>query len=178
MGGFHVDFLPRPPRARSVAALLFVAGVIVAGAGALWVQSLRDEQAAISAEVGRYDSTLRPRSRGAAPEATMTPERQREVAQANRIASRLNLPWSGLFDAVERSAGDTVVLLALQPDPVEGTVRLTGEAKTLPLVLGYLSVLQKQPVLAEVRLESHDTQVQDAQRPVRFIAAARWQVRP
>ena len=178
MTSFKVDFLPRAPRARTAAAILVVAGVCIAAAGAWSVQSLRSEQATLGAEKNRVESAVRPRSRGATPEATMTPERQREVAQANRIAARLNLPWSGLFDAIELSGADNVVLLVLRPDAADGIVRLTGEAKSLPPVLDYLAQLQKQPVLSDVRLESHETQVQAAQRPVRFVAAARWQVRP
>ena len=178
MDRIEIDFVPRPPRARVAASALLAAGLAIAIAGAWSIQSLRDERVAIDAEVDRVQSAARPRSRGAVAEAAMTPERQREVAQANRIAGRLNLPWTGLFDAIEGSAGDTVVLLALQPDPVDGTLRLTGEAKALPLVLDYLQVLQKQAVLSDVRLESHETRQQDAQRPVRFVAAATWKVRP
>lgn len=178
MGGFDIDFVPRPPRSRIAGNALLAAGLVVALAGAWSIQSLREERVAIGEEVQRFHDAERPRNRGATGEATMAPERQREVVQANRIAARLNLPWSGLFDAIEGSAGDSVVLLALQPDPVDGTVRLTGEAKALPLVLEYLEVLQKQAVLSEVRLESHETQQQDAQRPVRFVAAATWKLRP
>ena len=108
----------------------------------------------------------------------MPPERLREVALANRIADRLNLPWSGLFDAIEQSAGAPVALLALQPDPQDETVRLSGEGRSLPAVLAYLDLLQQQPALAGVRLESHETMVQDAQRPVRFVAVTQWRLRP
>jgi Tfp pilus assembly protein PilN len=178
MARFRIDFLPRPPRARRTGAVVLGLGLLVAAAGAWSVQTLRAERVAVQSEIERIAAARAPRNRGALAEAAVPPERQREIMLANRIAGGLNRPWSGLFDAVERSAVDGVVLLALQPDPVEGTLRLTGEARALTPVLDYLVVLQQQSVLAEVRLESHETQQQAAQRPVRFVAAARWQVRP
>jgi hypothetical protein len=45
-------------------------------------------------------------------------------------------------------------------------------------VLAYLALLQQQPALAGVRLDSHETRVQDAQRPVRFVAVTQWRLRP
>ena len=85
------------------------------------------------------------------------------------------MPTTTTFEEFAQRA-DYSLLEALQPDPQDGTVRLSGEARSLPAVLGYLELLQQQPVLSQVRLESHETMVQEPQRPVRFVAVTRWRL--
>lgn len=178
MARFDIDFTGSTARMRQRALLLFGTGVIVAVAAAWSISTVHDERSSLRQQADAVRNGPPPRSRGAVADAAMPPERQREVAQANRIAARLNLPWSGLFDAIEQSAGAPVALLSLQPDPQDGTVRVSGEARSLPAVLAYLELLQQQPALADVRLESHETMVQEPQRPVRFVAVTQWRLRP
>ncbi|MCE2949110.1 MAG: PilN domain-containing protein [bacterium] len=178
MARFDIDFAGSTAQVRQRALVLLATGLAVASAAVWSIDTLREERAAIREQVASMRSGPAPRSRVATAEAAMPPERQREVAQANRIADSLNLPWSGLLDAIEHAAGAPVALLALQPDPQDGTVRLSGEARSLPAVLGYLELLQQQPVLSQVRLESHETMVQEPQRPVRFVAVTRWRLQP
>jgi len=177
MARFDIDFSGSQAHAQKRSLLLLAMGMLVAATAGWSVQSLHEERVSIRQQVESMRNGPAPRSRGAVPEAAMPEERLREVAQANRIATRLNLPWSGLFDAMEASAGNSVALLSLQPDPQDGTVRLAGEARSLPDVLAYLELLQRQPALAEVRLESHETMVQEPGRQVRFVIVTRWQVR-
>jgi hypothetical protein len=178
MARFDIDFSGSRAQVRQRSVLLLATGLVVAATAVWSVMTVNDERASIRQQAEALRNGPVPRSRGAVAEAAMPPERLREVAQANRIAGRLNLPWSGLFDAIEHSAAAPVALLALQPDPQDGTVRLSGEARSLPAVLAYLELLQQQPVLAAVRLESHETMVQEPQRPVRFVAVTQWRLRP
>lgn len=178
MARFDIDFSGSRAQVRQRSLMLLATGLVVASAAIWSIKTVHDERASIRQQAEAMRNGPAPRSRGAVTEAAMPPERLREVAQANRIASRLNLPWSGLFDAIEHSATAPVALLALQPDPQDGTVRLSGEARSLPAVLAYLELLQQQPVLADVRLESHETLVQEPQRPVRFVAVTQWRLRP
>ncbi|MBC7779051.1 MAG: PilN domain-containing protein [Proteobacteria bacterium] len=178
MARFEIDFSRSRARTRTRSLMLLAAGAVAAAIGIWSLTVVDDERTTIRDQRTKLREASRPRSQGPAGEATMTPERQREVVQANRVAGRLNLRWSGLLDALESSANASVFLLAMTPDPQDGTVRLTGEAKTLPVILDYLQLLQQQPVLAEVRLESHETLAQDPQRPVRFVVAASWRVKP
>lgn len=101
-----------------------------------------------------------------------------EVAQANEILRRLDLPWASLFQAVESSSLKDAALLAMDPDADKHLVRISGEAKNLPAVLDYMRVLEKQQVFRSVLLQSHQLQVQDPERPVRFVLAASWKDSP
>jgi Tfp pilus assembly protein PilN len=99
-----------------------------------------------------------------------------EVQQANQVLRQLSLPWNALFNAVEASAGNDVALLALEPDAQKGTVRISGEAKRLDAVLGFVKHLGTHGVFTRVFLQNHQVQEQDPQRPVRFTLQAVWKV--
>ena len=178
MARFEIDFAGSRTQSRQRSLVLLASGLVAAVAAAWSINAVQEERAAVRIQAEAVRNGPAPRSRGAVADAAMPPERLREVALANRIADRLNLPWSGLFDAIEQSAGAPVTLLALQPDPQDEMVRLSGEGRSLPAVLAYLDLLQQQPALAGVRLESHETLVQDPQRPVRFVAVTQWRLRP
>lgn len=176
MARFAIDFGDTAGRAQRRGMLLLAAGLLAAFAAAGSIRSIQEARTSLQQQAEALRKGPAPRSRTAAADPALTPERQRELAQANRVAARLNVPWTGLFDAIEQSTGSPVALLSLQPDAQDGAVRLSGEAKSLPDVLSYLELLQQQPALGEVRLESHEVQVQAPQRPVRFAAVTRWQV--
>ncbi len=105
-------------------------------------------------------------------------ETRREVGQANDVLRQLTLPWHRLFEALEASSDDSVVLLAVEPDPARQRVLVGGEAKDYAAVLAYLARLDTQPVFGRVQLQSHQIQTQDRDRPVRFTALADWRDTP
>jgi Tfp pilus assembly protein PilN len=178
MARFEIDFAGSRTQSRQRSLVLLVSGLVVAVAAVWSINAVQEERASVRIQAEAVRKGPEPRSRAEVADTAMPPERLREMAQANRIADQLNLPWSGLFDAIEQSTDASVTLLALQPDPQDETVRLSGEGRSLPAVLAYLDLLQQQPALAGVRLESHETLVQDAQRPVRFVAVTQWRLRP
>jgi hypothetical protein len=178
MSRFQIDFARDTARVRAVSFMVLAAGCCAVATGAWSLASVAEERAAVRERSMALREGARPRVQGPTAEAPMPPERAREAVQANLVAGRLNLPWSGLLDAIENSARTSVVLLAMLPDPQDGSLRLTGEARSLPVILDYLQALQQQSVFAEVRLESHETMLQSPQRPVRFVAAAAWKRRP
>ena len=178
MARFEIDFAGSRTQSRQRSMVLLASGLVAAVAAVWSINAVQEERASIRIQAEAVRKGPEPRSRAEVADTAMPPERLREMAQANRIADQLNLPWSGLFDAIEQSTDASVTLLALQPDPQDETVRLSGEGRSLPAVLAYLDLLQQQPALAGVRLESHETLVQDAQRPVRFVAVTRWRLRP
>lgn len=123
-----------------------------------------------------------------------------ETKRAGEVISQLNIPWDELFRAVEstdkrrsadpvqqselkalgleRSAksedGNEVALLAIEPDPSKGQVKLTAEARNLTAMLDYVRQLQQQSSLTDVYLQNHQVQQQDAEKPVRFTLTATW----
>jgi hypothetical protein len=63
--------------------------------------------------------------------------------------------------------------VAIEPDPQHGSIRLQVEAKTLDTLLGYAQALKATAPFQEVVLLKHETNEQDATRPVRLSVDAR-----
>ena len=99
---------------------------------------------------------------------------QSELKIANKVLQHLTKPWDSLFQAIENSIGPDVVLLSLEPDMEKGEVRLGAEAKDIAAMLDYQRKLSEMNGLAEVHIVSHQVQMQDPQKPVRFQVNARW----
>jgi Tfp pilus assembly protein PilN len=97
-----------------------------------------------------------------------------EIKQANSIILELSLPWKELFDAFESSLHSDIAVLTIEPDAQKGLVRISGEAKSLDSLPGYIAYLQKISLFKDVALLNHQIQEQDPQRPVRFMLQATW----
>lgn len=101
-----------------------------------------------------------------------------EVQHANEVLRQLGLPWGGLFRAVESSADKDVVLLALEPDMGKREMKISGEAKNIPAMLGYVTRLGEQDMFESVYLLNHHVQLQDRDKPVRFALVAVLKAQP
>lgn len=101
-----------------------------------------------------------------------------EVKHANEVLHQLGLPWESLFRAVESSGSKDVVLLSLEPDMEKRVMKISGEAKNIPAMLGYVTQLGEQDMFASVYLQSHQVQQQSQDKPVRFALLAVLKVRP
>lgn len=95
-----------------------------------------------------------------------------EVKHANEVLRQLGLPWEKLFRAVESAGSKDVVLLALEPDMEKRVMKITGEARNIPAMLGYVTQLGEQDMFDSVYLQSHQVQQQSQDRPVRFALVA------
>jgi hypothetical protein len=95
-----------------------------------------------------------------------------EVKHANEVLHQLGLPWESMFRAVESSGSKDVVLLALEPDMEKRVMKISGEAKNIPAMLGYVTQLGEQDMFASVYLQSHQVQLQSQDKPVRFALLA------
>lgn len=104
------------------------------------------------------------------------------VLEENRAAlAELTMPWSRLLRELELASAeskDSVAVLGVEPDRDKRQVRVLAEARTLPIALAYVERLQKSEALRFPMLESHEVQLRDAQRPVRFQIKADWNVAP
>lgn len=100
-----------------------------------------------------------------------------EVKQANDVLAHLALPWENLFKDIESSQRNHVALLAIEPDSEKHAVKITGEAKDLDAMLGYIRFLQKKSSLTGVYLQSHHIEQQTAEKPVRFVVVASWVIK-
>ncbi|EJL90067.1 Fimbrial assembly protein (PilN) [Herbaspirillum sp. CF444] len=103
---------------------------------------------------------------------------QAELKAANRAISHLSLPWDALFREIESTMSDQVTLLSIEPDTERKEIRITAEAKDFNGVTAYARQLAAIPLLQDVYVMNHQVQPQDPQRPVRFVAVAKWLMTP
>jgi hypothetical protein len=103
---------------------------------------------------------------------------QLEWQAARQASADLALPWEPLFLAIEGALGPDVALLSVDPDPGRQSLRLGGEARDFPALLAFVSRLESGGVLRGVHLLSHEIRGDVAQRPYRFVLAARWERGP
>lgn len=104
------------------------------------------------------------------------------VAEENQAAlAELTMPWSRLLRELELASADSkgsVAVLGVEPDRDKRQVRVLAEARTLPIALAYVERLQQSQALRYPMLESHEVQLRDPQRPVRFQITADWSAAP
>lgn len=164
-----LEFAPR--RARWPAWLLLAAGLAVAADVTLTWSELRSEARTLEQPRG----ARRPAASNKAP----LPEAvQREFDAARQALQELALPWEALFQAIEGATSNDTALLAIEPDPGKRALRIGGEARDFPAVLGYVERLAAQPVLAGVHLVTHQVREDVAERPVQFTLLATWRAQP
>lgn len=164
-------------RRLSRSGLLLLAAAIVAGAASFsQFERLRQEHAAVDAELALAQSRLERRT--SAPRSRADGARfAEEAAAANAVIRRINFPWNEVFGAFEAVASDEVALIGIEPDAAKGLVTVTAESRTPRGMLQYVKRLQRTVVLEQVVLQKHELQAEDPQRPVRFNVVAKWKER-
>jgi hypothetical protein len=111
--------------------------------------------------------------------------RNAELAQIRGLGSKdtvktvreLATPWSQLLAELEAASRDntgTVAILAIEPDHAKHRVKVTAEARNLPVALAYVKRLKQTHVLRYAMLDSHEVRADDREHPVRFQLSADW----
>lgn len=163
-------------RLHPAALLAGAAGVamLLAGASVGWQAS--QQQAA-------RDDALRAQQRKQAA-AVHAPVRQPETAipeaqalAVNNAVLQLNLPWRQLQDAIAGANTPAVALLALDPDPLKQSLKITAEAKNADDMVAYIEQLKQQEFFTGAALLRHETNDQDPNRPLRFQVDVQWRTR-
>ena len=150
--------------------LIMSAGLVALGWTYTDFQDSNVSTELLNLSISRYSQ----REANATP--TLSPVDAEEVAEATR---ELSTPWSRLLVDLELAARDSeknIALLEIAPDKDKRNVRITGEARSLPHVLNYVSRLQSAQSIRFPILETHEIQVSDKDRPVRFVVLAEWRI--
>jgi hypothetical protein len=159
--------LGHAPRTRIGPALCLGAALAAAAAVAweIWdtrqqIRNLHQASAALSMQRGHAARQSTPTDKP-----LLTLQQSREW---NQLIRQLNIPWPTLLDALEDATPETIALVTIEPNPNQGSVRLQAEAKTLDTVLAYAQTLKTAGLFVDVVLLKHETNEQDASRPVRL----------
>ena len=165
----RLDFAATESGASWSGLLMLVLGLAAAGLIVGDYQRLLASAERIEAELGRLSA---PR-RGAEP-ARDARKQGEAVARSNEVAHELSRRWDRVFLALESAKAPDVALLAIEPDPRKGVLRVTAEAKGKNAMLDYVNRLQAAQSLQRVMLESHEVLSQVPEKPVRFVVTASW----
>ena len=169
----RLDFAATESGASWSGLLMLVVGLAAAGLIVGDYQRLLASAERIEAELGRLSA---PR-RGAEP-ARDARKQGEAVARSNEVAHELSRRWDRVFLALESAKAPDVALLAIEPDPRKGVLRVTAEAKGKNAMLDYVNRLQAAQSLQRVMLESHEVLSQVPEKPVRFVVTASWVATP
>jgi Tfp pilus assembly protein PilN len=157
--------------------LLLVGGLAAAAYVGVRYLDMTAEIASLEAEQATFERQSKRSTADSRLTALDAQQLRSEVKQANDVLAKLALPWETLFKDIESSQKDHVALLAIEPDSEKRIIEITGEAKDLDAMLGYLRFLQKKESLTGVYLRSHHVEQQAAEKPVRFVLVASWVIR-
>jgi len=170
----QLDFLHPAGRGSRAARILLLAGV-------LSVIAMLAFQHQVSTEVRARESQLeelRGMSRRGLPSISGregdSAETREQIKKANLVLAQMNVPWEGLFAAIESAEDGNVALLAVQPDVRGRALMIGGEARSLPAVLSYMARLQQSQRLRNLVLASHEVKIKEPGQPVEFSLLANW----
>lgn len=157
-------------------------GVLLLVIGAAWLAQVVNSARTLSGQIELAEARQHVMARHSKIKPAAPPldadALQQQIKQANAILQQLDLPWNALFQTLETTRDKDVALLTIQPDAAKHRVRIGGEAKNLPQLLGYIAHLEQGRVLRHIYLTSHEIRTQDAEQPVRFTLLADWADQP
>jgi len=162
----ELDYVAAPSAPQWIGVSLLILAVAVAGFLVLRYRDAQNQLAALDAASGLLNADRRPQR--AVPKERL----EQEAKIIDAAVRQLTLPWAQMIEAVERASSNDVVVLQLQPEAQQRTLRLTAEAKNGDAMLGYVRRLGESRVLSAVYLASHQVQMEDPLRPIQFSVQA------
>src|SRR5262245_43928167 len=151
----ELDYVAAPSAPRWIGVGVLILALAVAGHLVLRYRDAQNQLAALDAAQGLLNADRRPQR----PASKERLEQEAKIIDA--AVRQLTLPWAQLIEAVEAASTTDVVVLQLQPEAQQRTLRLTAEAKNGDAMLRYVRRLGENRVLSDVYPASHQVQVDD-----------------
>ena len=164
----ELDFAATDGGVSSSGLFALVFGIALAAQTILHHQEILERVVRLEAELGTPSA---PRH---GPDPREARKQGDAIARANQVAHELARRWDRVFLAIESASAADVALLAIEPDPRKGLIRVTAEAKRKGAMLDYVERLQAARPLERVLLESHEVRSEVPEKPVRFVVSASW----
>jgi Tfp pilus assembly protein PilN len=165
-GRLELDYVAAPKAPRWVGVAVLAVALAVAGSLVLRLTETQRQLAALDAAQGLLNADRRPQR--AVPRERL----EQEAKIIDAAVRQLTLPWAQMIEAVEGASSKDVVVLQLQPEAQQRTLRLTAEAKDGDAMLRYVRRLGENRVLSAVYLASHQVQMEEPSRPIQFSVQA------
>jgi len=96
------------------------------------------------------------------------------VVAINKVVDQLNLPWSGLFDALDSLYFPNVAILAVEPIAPRSQILIQAEARNAEQMVAYLTLLKGTALFKDARIKSHEIHEADPNKPIRFLVESTW----
>lgn len=97
-----------------------------------------------------------------------------EARAALDVGGRLNADWGGMFAGIAAAQSDAATWVSFDADAARGSLRMVGEARSLPAVFDFLARLDEAQGVANAQLSSYEWTQAGAVEIVRFNANAKW----
>jgi len=162
----ELDYVAAPSAPRWVGISVLILALAVAGFLMLRYRDAQHQLATLDAAQGLLNSDRR--AQRAVPKERL----EQEAKIIDSAVRQLTLPWAQMIEAVEAASTSDVVVLQLQPEAQQRTLRLTAEAKSGEAMLRYVRRLSQSRVLSDVAPISHQVQLEDPSRPIQFSVQA------
>lgn len=168
-----LDFVARRRAPSLTGWLILLAGLLALSASALEYGDLAERKD--DAEHA-YEREARLQKRDAGELAARSKERipAETLVHAARIAQALRRPWAESLPQLEAAGSEDVAMLTLDTDADKGSLRVTGEARSLEAVFDYARRIGEQPAFASVQVENYEFREKTGVRSVQFRLVARW----
>ena len=161
----ELDYVAAPSAPRWVGISVLILALAVAGFLMLRYRDAQHQLAALDAAQGMLSDR---RAQRAVPKERL----EQEAKIIDSAVRQLTLPWAQMIEAVEAASTSDVVVLQLQPEAQQRTLRLTAEAKSGEAMMRYVRRLSQSRVLSDVAPISHQVQLEDPSRPIQFSVQA------
>lgn len=162
----ELDYVAAPRRPLWVGVSLLIVALVVAGDMVVRYRDAQHELAALDAAQGLLNVEHK-------PQRVVPKERLDEEARTiDAVVRQLTVPWVQMIEAVEAASTGDVVLLQMQPEAQQRTLRLTAEAKSRESMLKYVRRLGETRALSGVHLVNHQVQMENPSRPIQFSVQA------
>lgn len=174
----RIDFAPRTvwravAMTRPLTWLFAITGLALCISAAVAVLEFKQQHSVRQARLERVQTQVAENiAHISTPQKNTISEAQ--AGAVNDAVEQLNLPWSGLMDAIERATPATVALLELAPDAKRHVLKGVAEAKTSDMMIAFIGRLKQESLFGSVVLTRHEINDQDANRPYRFEFEAEW----
>lgn len=175
MRALNLDFSGSESRWQQAGKLFLLLSVLGAAVCAWSYVNVQNERATWAAKHSDLTRKQRAEMGRARASEENSPEFLAEINYANKVIGQLSQPWDRLLNEMEAAVDDDVVLLGIEPEAEKGSLLVTAEARSMAAMLAYERRLGQSSVLKNVYVVSHQLQLKDAQKPVRFVVSAGWE---
>lgn len=169
MQSMHIDFVRPRSRISGLGWMILLVGIF--SMAVAWLDNLEAQEELSTAQQAVDRKTRLEKARNRLVE----PPVSTELAKVSERAGKaLAVPWGKAFNDLESLAIDGIALVSLEMNGSTSSIRVTGEAKTMEDVVGYMERLRGSPSLVSVELASHEARTTQGVRVIRFSADLAW----